>query len=142
MKESSDDDFRIRQSRFCTTICNYDTDLSDLLLMEEVEDKTTENGSGEATETRAKRGIEILPNEELQKRVEQRIPKNTRLSTEWSIFVWQDWAEERNSHQSAGHSKDDAYEKVPCDIVHTSDRELNYWLSKFVMQAVGVARGA
>ena len=88
MKESSDDDFRIRQSRFCTTICNYDTDLSDLLLMEEVEDKTTENGSGEATETRAKRGIEILPNEELQKRVEQRIPKNTRLSTEWSIFVW------------------------------------------------------
>lgn len=97
------------------------------------EKKTTVNGSGVATETRAKRGIETMLDKELPKRLEHRISKNTRISIAWSISFWQGWSQERNSHQSVDHLKDDVYVKVSLDIVYTSDRELKYWLGKYAM---------
>lgn len=54
------------------------------------------------------------------------------MSTAWSIRTWVEWAEERKITTSTDNS--DLYKVVNTDVKNLSDSELNYWLSKFVVE--------
>ena len=56
------------------------------------------------------------------------VPKNTRKSTNWAVNVWKDWSAHRRS----------ASPSITEWLVHlyiAQPRELDYWLSKFVLEA-------
>ena len=71
---------------------------------------------------------------ELQKRKESRIPQNTRTNTLWAVRVWFEWAEEHNDFIQIIRDSETISQVVP-EILNIVDKgELNYWLSKFVVE--------
>ena len=73
----------------------------------------------------------LLTDEDLEKRKESRIPKNTKRNTTWAVGVWKGWTEERNVKAKAlGPNK----KLVNSDIVKISNLELNYRLAKLVVE--------
>lgn len=68
----------------------------------------------------------------LAERIEDRIPKATRNSTNWAIGVWEKWARERNS--TCVNWSQDKFGQVGTDIALLPNDELNYWLAKFVLE--------
>ncbi|KXJ18901.1 Zinc finger MYM-type protein 3 [Exaiptasia diaphana] len=61
-----------------------------------------------------------------------RVPGGTKMSTAWSIRTWCEWAEERKNTTLTDNS--DLFKVVNPDVTNLSDGELNYWLSKFVVE--------
>jgi len=78
--------------------------------------------------------IAIVDDEELQKRKASQIPQNTWTNTSWAVRLWFEWAEERNDLiEIIGDSK--TIPQVDPVILNIIDKgELNYWLSKFVVE--------
>ena len=83
--------------------------------------------------SRVRRNLSIVDDEELEKRKESRIPRNTRINTSLAVRVWREWVEERNEMvEIIGDSG--TLPKVNPDIVNiTENDELNYWLSKLIV---------
>ena len=101
------------------------TSLDDLFSDVIAESSDREN-EFKATEATKKRGIVVIDDSEFRERIEQRIPQITRQATEWSLSVWQEWAEEQNCLLERKRLNFDGYEKIPTDIGRVSDGELNY----------------
>ena len=81
--------------------------------------------------------IAIVDNEELEKRKASRILQNTRINTSWVVRVnrvLSDWAEEGNDLIQIIGDSETIFQVNPA-ILNTIDKdELNYWLSKFVVE--------
>ena len=86
MDVSSDDEFRITQSSFRSTIVNDDFSL-DSLFEDVLVSTLVEKEQFETTESTKKRGITVLEDGECEKRIKERVPVNTRRSTEWCMSV-------------------------------------------------------
>ena len=83
----------------------------------------------------AVRKIVIVDDEELEKRKESRIPPNTRINTSWAVRAWSEWALERNGMIAIKGETGITLPEVNPDILNiTHNEELNYWLSKFVVE--------
>ena len=83
----------------------------------------------------AVRKIVIVDDEELEKRKESRIPANTRINTSWAVRAWSEWALERNGMIAIRGETGITLPEVNPDILNiTHNEELNYWLSKFVVE--------
>ena len=68
----------------------------------------------------------------LAERIEDRVQKATRSSTNWAVGVWEKWARERNS--TCVNWSHDKFGQVGTDIALLPNDELNYWLAKFVLE--------
>ena len=83
----------------------------------------------------AVRKILIVDDEELEKRKESRILPNTRISTSWAVRTWSEWAVERNRMIAIkGESRITLIQVNPDILNITDNEELNYWLSKLVVE--------
>lgn len=83
----------------------------------------------------AVRKIVIVDDEELEKRKESRIPPNTRINTSWAVRAWSEWALERNGMIAIKGETGITLPEVNPDILNiTHKEEVNYWLSKFVVE--------
>ncbi|PFX15305.1 Zinc finger MYM-type protein 3 [Stylophora pistillata] len=83
----------------------------------------------------AVRKIVIVDDEELEKRKESRIPPNTRINTSWAVRAWSEWALERNGMIAIKGETGITLPEVNPDILNiTHNEEVNYWLSKFVVE--------
>ena len=70
---------------------------------------------------------------EIEQRERDRIPKKTRQSTAWSVNVYRVWAEYRNTQiETLG----DEYRSVPVDLGTTPVEEVNYWLTRFILEVM------
>ena len=70
---------------------------------------------------------------EIEQRERDRIPKKTRQSTAWSVNVYGVWAEYRNTQiETLG----DEYRSVPVDLGTTPVEEVNYWLTRFILEVM------
>ena len=78
----------------------------------------------------------MVNDDQLERRKELRIPGNTKANLRWAVNTWCEWNEitvERNE-KAKNIGCVDKYSKVdPCILNHRGE-ELNYWLSKFVME--------
>ena len=72
----------------------------------------------------------LVDDVELEKRIQERIPKNTR-STAWCENVWKDCTMKRNRNEG---NVEDKFTDVPINIIDCSEEELEYWLAKFVLE--------
>ncbi|CAC5395894.1 unnamed protein product [Mytilus coruscus] len=69
--------------------------------------------------------------EELEQRISDRIPTKTKQSTSWSMNVWKGWAENRNCNPMTGFEE---FTCVPVDPETATIKELDFWLSRFIME--------
>ena len=70
---------------------------------------------------------------EIEQRERERIPLKTRQSTSWSVNVYQAWAEHRNSQIETLR---DEYTSVPLNFQATTVEEVNYWLTRFILEVM------
>ena len=56
------------------------------------------------------------------------VPKNTKKSTDWAVNIWKQWSAHRRRVCSL-------YSEWPVHLYIAQPQELNYWLSKFVLEA-------
>ena len=65
-----------------------------------------------------------------------RVPKSTRNSNDWGVNTWRDWATRRNRKLLEKDTNDEKYKVVPpIDEVILDNKELGYWLARFVLEA-------
>ena len=64
--------------------------------------------------------------EEVKQARQARIPKKTQIDTRYCIRIWKSWSEHRNSVEKN--------ELVPEDITTLDCEQLQYWLSRFVLE--------
>ncbi|CAC5392434.1 unnamed protein product [Mytilus coruscus] len=69
--------------------------------------------------------------EELEQRISDRIPTKTKQSTSWSMSLWKGWAENRNCNPITGFEE---FTCEPVDPETASIKELDFWLSRFIME--------
>ena len=79
------------------------------------------------------RNIVVVCYNEVEKRRESRIPANTKVNTSWAVRCWEEWAVERNVKVKKNSSKEKYYEVNP-DIKKVANKQLDYWLGKFVLE--------
>ncbi|CAG2247963.1 unnamed protein product [Mytilus edulis] len=77
------------------------------------------------------RFAEPVLTEELEQRINDRIPTRTKQSTSWSMNVWRGWAENRNCNPMTGFEE---FTCVPVDPETATVKELDFWLSRFIME--------
>ncbi len=65
---------------------------------------------------------------ELQEAKLSSVPKNTDKSTSWAVNIWKEWSAHR-------HKTCVSHSEWPTHLMITLPRELDYWLSKFVLEA-------
>ena len=65
---------------------------------------------------------------ELEVAKKSAIPKNTDKSTNWAVRIWKEWSASRQQ-TCPSHTE------WPTHLLITQPKELNYWLSKFVLEA-------
>ena len=56
------------------------------------------------------------------------ISKNTAKSTSWCVNIWKEWSQHRQSLHPG------AYSEWPIHLYLATDQQLDYWLSKFVLE--------
>ena len=71
-------------------------------------------------------------NEQIQQRERDRIPNKTRLNTSWAVNVCRAWAEYRNTKIETAV---DEYSSVSVNFETTSVKEVDYWLTSFILEA-------
>ena len=64
---------------------------------------------------------------ELEKAKKSAVPKNTSKSTNWAVKIWRDWSVCRQKACSR-------LAEYPTHLLITQPKELDYWLSKFVLE--------
>ena len=115
--EESEGVIWITQSRYSKTDCAFNVD--DFVSFDD------ENHSLTVAEL-PKDNLTHISDIDMAERIQNKIPKPTRNSTDWDVGVWQEWARRRNSvHVNMS---------VPADIVGVRNDELKYWLAKFVLK--------
>ncbi|XP_063442151.1 uncharacterized protein LOC134722460 [Mytilus trossulus] len=68
---------------------------------------------------------------EFEKRISDRIPAKTKSSTNWSVNVWQTWAENRNCNPITATEH---YTCVPVEIQSADLPQIDFWMSRFIME--------
>ncbi|MCG8625945.1 MAG: hypothetical protein MJE68_28605 [Proteobacteria bacterium] len=63
---------------------------------------------------------------DLEEAKKKAVPKNTNKNTNWAVNIWKQWS----SHRPVCTSCND----WPTHLFNTQPTELNYWLSKFVLE--------
>lgn len=82
-------------------------------------------------EKQVTRPVVVVDDDEVRERQLSRIPANTKKATKWSLGVWTDWKVARS--ETCSEDSD----KCPAgvgDITKMSKEELDFWLSKFVLE--------
>lgn len=74
----------------------------------------------------------LFTNEELKEKIKKDIPPNTSKNSCWGYDVYQKWAENRNSQIPDG---DPQMGTVPVDLSKATHMQLNFWLSRFIVEA-------
>ena len=57
------------------------------------------------------------------------IPKNTERNTNWAVKIWKEWSVHRQK------SFPGKYSEWPIHLLLANNHDLDYWLSKFVVEA-------
>lgn len=70
---------------------------------------------------------------EIEQREKDRIPKKTRQSTAWSVNVYRTWATHRNDQIDTLQDDDPS---VPVDFKTSIAEEINYWLTRFILEVM------
>ena len=78
-----------------------------------------------------KRLQHLVTEVEIEKREKEQIPKNSRESTGWTVNCYWAWARSHNRKIDVSKEK---YPFVPCELNKTSQDEVNYWLTKFILE--------
>ena len=71
-------------------------------------------------------------NEQIQQRERDRIPNKTRQNISWAVNVYRAWSEYRNTKIETAV---DEYSSVPLNFETTSVKEVDYWLTRFILEA-------
>ena len=79
------------------------------------------------------RFLRPLTDDDITTRERERIPKKTRQTTSWSVNVYRAWAEYRNCQIETVQDK---YKSVPTELQHTPAEEINYWLTRFILEVM------
>lgn len=130
---SSDDDIDLFITQNMYSNVSLPTfDLDNLLPELELSTHATIDNDDNSCEVVNKRNIAVVSDVELAKRNESRIPEGTKWSTAWCVRTWIEWTEERRNSNATITS--DLYKVVNSDVLALSNEEINYWLSKFVVE--------
>ena len=70
---------------------------------------------------------------DIEQREYDRIPKKTWQSTAWSVNVYCTWARHRNNQID---TLQDDYQSVPVDFQTSTVEEINYWLTRFILEVM------
>ena len=76
---------------------------------------------------------EPVTTNEIEQREKDRIPKKTRQSTAWSVNVYRAWATHRNDQID---TLQDDYPSVPVDLKTSTAEEINYWMTRFILEVM------
>ena len=68
---------------------------------------------------------------EIEQREKDPIPKKTQQSTAWSVNVYRAWATHRNDQID---TLQDDYPSVPVDFKTSTVEEINYWMTRFILE--------
>ena len=71
----------------------------------------------------------IVGSDELQEMVDDSVPHKTRQHTKWCIDTWDEWRESRIARAKGCESE------IPPKLIDMDKKELDYWLSCFVVEA-------
>ena len=66
---------------------------------------------------------------DLQAVKENAVPKNTAKNTTWAVSIWKQW----NTHRQKSYPG--VYSEWPVHLYLADENTLDYWLSKFVIEA-------
>ena len=80
------------------------------------------------TSSQPNRFSTFVSDQELQEAKKCAVPKNTDKCTNWALNIWKEWSTHRQK-QFSSHSQ------WPTHLMITQPKELDYWLSKFVLEA-------
>ena len=75
------------------------------------------------------RFAELKSDNDIEQAKASSVPKNTKKSTDWAVNIWKDGSVHKRSVCSS-------YAEWPIHLFIAQPQELNYWLSKFVLEAV------
>ena len=66
------------------------------------------------------------------------VPSNTKLTTEWGIRLWKEWASSRGAtsapSQTTSEEKAENVLPVTTPLIDLPPKDLTYWLGKFVLE--------
>jgi hypothetical protein len=71
-------------------------------------------------------------NEQIKQRERDRTSNKTRQNTSWAVNVYRAWAEYRNTKIETAV---DEYSSVTLTFKTTSVKEVDYWLTRFILKA-------
>jgi len=80
--------------------------------------------------TETSRFCSPITDEDLMTKISNRVPKKTQQSNNWSLRFYQEWARHRNAHPDTVISG----RNVPEELISATNEDLNYWLSRFIME--------
>ena len=80
------------------------------------------------TSSQPNRFSTFVSDQELQEAKKCAVPKNTDKCTNWALNIWKEWSTHRQK-QFSSHSQ------WPTHLMITQPIELDYWLSKFMLEA-------
>ena len=69
---------------------------------------------------------------DLKVQQDQRIPKKTCKGNHWALGVWTEWVKYINSRQETFF--DFNGESIPEDICELSNKDLNFWMQRFIVE--------
>ena len=81
-----------------------------------------------ATASSSSRFAALKTDREVEQAKASSIPENTRKNTSWAVNVWKEWSAHRRQVTSS-------FAEWPVHLFIAQPQELNYWLSKFVLEA-------
>ena len=87
----------------------------------------------EEGEIMAEKRFLFVTEKDVQNVCENRTPLNTQKHTMWSSNVYRQWAEERNKAFNDFVAENNKFKRVP-DLDCLTIVEINYWLSRFVVE--------
>jgi hypothetical protein len=70
----------------------------------------------------------LTTDDDVEEAKKKAIPKNTDKNTSWAVNVWKQWSAHRRQVCAS-------YSDWPTHLMIAVPSELNYWLSKFVLEA-------
>ena len=78
------------------------------------------------------RFLQMVDEAEIERRKEDRVPKNTQYANNSHLNVWKEWADWQNKRPK---STSERYKVVPnIEEKIVSNEELGFWLSRFVLK--------
>ena len=70
---------------------------------------------------------ELKTDADLEEAKKKAVPKNTNKNTNWAVNIWKQWSSHRRQVCTS-------YSDWPTHLLTTQPTELNYWLSKIVLE--------